>query len=144
MQLGFHAAAHFAEALAPLGLEPRHAGLLRSLAANEGVSQQGLGDLLGLNGTRMVFLVDDLEHRGFVERRKNQTDRRSNALFLTPAGQAALESTIGAAAAHQAELSAGLTPAERRKLTQLLRKVAAEQGIDESSLPGPPPNRPPA
>ena len=34
VQLGFHAAERFAEALAPLGLEARHVGMLRRLAAS--------------------------------------------------------------------------------------------------------------
>jgi hypothetical protein len=35
-----------------------------------------------------------------------------------------------------------LSAAERRQLTRLLRRVAAEQGISEQSLPGPPPPGP--
>src|SRR6516225_1293561 len=84
VQLGFHVDRQFSERLAPLGLEPRHAGLLVQLAANEGLSQQALGELIGLNPTRMVFLVDELEQRGLVERRRNPADRRSYALYLTP------------------------------------------------------------
>ncbi len=91
VQLGTRAARRFAERLAPLELEPRHAGLLLRLAGSEGRSQQAIGELIGLNSTRMVFLVDELEQRGLVERRRNDADRRSYALYLTDArlGQAA-------------------------------------------------------
>ncbi len=47
VQLGLHLARQFGERLAPLGLEPRHAGMLTRLAAHEGLSQQALGELIG-------------------------------------------------------------------------------------------------
>src|SRR6266480_2607051 len=86
VQLGFHAGREFGERLAPLGLEQRQAGMLVRLAANEGKSQQAIAELLGINATRMVFLVDELERLGLVERRRNPADRRSHALYLTDAG----------------------------------------------------------
>src|SRR5712691_5585054 len=87
VQLGFHVAGTFSKRLAPLGLEPRRIGMLTRLAANEGRSQHAIGELIGLNPTRMVFLVDELEKRGLVERRRNPADRRSHALYLTEPGR---------------------------------------------------------
>ena len=65
----------------------RHYGMLTRLAAHEGLSQQALGGLIGLTPTRMVFLVDELEQRGLVQRRRNTADRRSYALYRTTQGQ---------------------------------------------------------
>jgi DNA-binding MarR family transcriptional regulator len=139
VQLGFHLARAFGERLAPLGLEPRHFGLLTRLAANEGRSQQAIGELVGLNPTRMVFLVDDLERRGLVERRRNPADRRSHALYLTDLGRARLREAQQAGAGSEQQVGASLTGPQRRQLTALLRRLADEQGIAEGSLPGPPP-----
>ena len=139
VQLGAHLAREFGERLAPLGLEPRHAGMLVRLAANEGLSQQALGELIGLNPTRMVFLVDELEQRGLVERQRNTADRRSYALYLTPRGHEVLRQVQASGRRHQDEVGASLTRAERIQLTSLLRRLAAEQGITEQSLPGVPP-----
>ena len=136
VQLGTRAARRFAERLAPLELEPRHAGLLLRLAGSEGRSQQAIGELIGLNSTRMVFLVDELEQRGLVERRRNDADRRSYALYLTDAGWAKLGQVRQVAGQHQAELGASLSPAERAQLTGLLRRLAAERGLTEQNLPG--------
>jgi len=136
VQLGFLAARRFGELLAPLGLQQRQAGLLMGLAAREGTSQQALGELMGLNATRMVFLVDELEQRGLVERRRNPADRRSHALYLTARGRDMLRQTQQVAAAHERSLDASLTEAEHGQLVGLLRKVAAEQGVSPSSLPG--------
>jgi DNA-binding MarR family transcriptional regulator len=139
VQLGFHVAATFSTRLAPLGLEPRHFGMLTRLAANEGKSQQAIGELMGLSPTRMVFLVDELEKRGLVERRRNPADRRSHALYLTAQGRAKLREAQQASAGHERQLGASLTDAQRRQLTVLLRRLADEQGIAGDSLPGPPP-----
>jgi DNA-binding MarR family transcriptional regulator len=136
VQLGTRAARLFAEQLAPLGLEPRHAGMLLRLAANEGKSQQAVGELIGLNPTRMVFLVDELEERGLVQRRRNAADRRSYALYLTDCGREVVGQVGTATARHSSGLGASLTEAERGQLTALLRQLAAEQGITEQSLPG--------
>jgi DNA-binding MarR family transcriptional regulator len=125
VQLGTRAARLFAERLAPLGLEPRHAGMLNRLAANEGKSQQAIGELIELNPTRMVFLVDELEQRGLVERRRNAADRRSYALYLTDSGHDVLRQVAAVAAGHSESFGAALTQAERDQLSALLRKLAA-------------------
>jgi DNA-binding MarR family transcriptional regulator len=136
VQLGFHLARTYGEVLAPLGLEQRHAGMLDRLAANEGKSQQALGELLGLNATRMVFLVDELEQRGLLERRRNPSDRRSHALYLTELGRDTLREVRRVTAEHEHRLGASLTGPERRQLATLLRRVASEQGLAADSLPG--------
>src|SRR5260370_3671550 len=142
VQLGVHLARQFGERLAPLGLEPRHAGMLTRLAAHEGLSQQALGELIGLNPTRMVFLVDELEQRGLVERRRNTADRRSYALYLTPQGRDTLRQIQAAGSRHPDEIGASLTQAERIKPASPTRRLASEQGITQDNLPGIPP-RPP-
>jgi DNA-binding MarR family transcriptional regulator len=141
VQLGAHVAREFADELAPLGVEPRHVGMLTRLAANEGKAQQVIGELIGLNPTQMVFLVDELEDRGFVERKRNPADRRSYALYLTPAGRDMLASVQAAGRAHQARLGSPLSADDQKQLTSLLRRLAAELGITDLSLPGAPPRR---
>jgi DNA-binding MarR family transcriptional regulator len=142
VQVGFDAARQFGERLAPLGLEQRHAGMLARLAASHGQSQQAIAQLIGVNATRMVFLVDELEGLGLVERRRNPGDRRSHALYLTDAGVAMLERVRAVTADHEARIVAGLTDAERRQLLGLLRNVAREQGLSTHGLPGLPPRAP--
>lgn len=136
VQLGFHAARMFSERLAPLGLEPRQFGMLSRLAANEGRSQQAIGELMGLSATRMVFLVDELERLGFAERRRNPSDRRSYALYLTDQGKEILRRAQEEGRRHEVSLGASLSSAERRQLASLLRRLADEQEISSQSLPG--------
>ena len=133
VQLGFHVARLFSERL---GLEPRQFGMLSRLAANEGRSQQAVGDLIGLNPTRMVFLVDELERLGFVERRRNPADRRSHALYLTDEGREMLRRAQDAGRQHSEQLGASLSDAERQQLASLLQRLADAQGISSQSFPG--------
>jgi DNA-binding MarR family transcriptional regulator len=136
VQLGTHVAQRFGEALAPLGLEPRHAGMLIRLAENDGRSQHAIGELIGVNATRMVFLTDELERLGLVERRRNPADRRSHALYLTEAGTAMLARVRDVTAAHETGIAASLTPAERGELTALLQRLARDQDLAPHGLPG--------
>src|SRR5215472_16726533 len=146
VQLGFHVAQRYGERLAPLGLEQRQAGMLVRLAQNDGRSQQAIAELIGVNATRMVFLTDELERLGLVERRRNPADRRSHALHLTEAGTAMLARVRQVTAAHEADITASLGAAERKELTALLRRLAGDQGLAAQSLPGLPPHHtgPPA
>ena len=140
VQLGFHVAGRYGERLKPLGLEQRQAAMLVRLAENDGRSQQAIAELMGLNPTRMVFLTDELEKLGLVERRRNPADRHSHALYLTEAGTAMLARVREVTRAHEAAITAGLTDAERNQLTALLQRLAAAQGLAGRSLPGMPPS----
>jgi DNA-binding MarR family transcriptional regulator len=135
-QLGQHAAAMFAERIAPLGLTPPHAGILRAIAANPGQSQQALSGHLGLLPSRVVAYVDELEDRGFVERRRNPGDRRLHALHLTKAGEELMGSLSEVFKQHDRAITAGLTSAERAALQDLLATLAGHRGLTPGVHPG--------
>src|SRR4029453_10954004 len=119
VQLGTHRHMRFAERLAPLDLHPRHFGMLSQLAVNEGQSQQALSTALGIHRSAMVALVDDLEHRGLAQRRRDPTDRRAYTLYLTPAGRALLAELERVAEEDEAELLTALNASERSQLISL-------------------------
>lgn len=135
-QVGAHAAARFAERLEGIGLVPAHAGILRLIDGSQGLSQQALGAELSVLPSRLVALIDDLEHRGLVERRDHPSDRRSHALFLTAKGRDALNAIGRVAREHQAGLCAALSDDERTQLAQLLRRIAHQQGLRPGVHPG--------
>ena len=134
-QIGHHAAARFAERLAPLGLQNRHFGLLSHLAAADGQTQQQLADTLGIHRNVMVGLVDDLEDRGLVQRRRHPADRRAYALHLTPAARGLLGQAQHAADEHDAELLAGLDATDRARLTTLLQHIAGHARLSPGVHP---------
>lgn len=79
----------FSAALAPLDLEPRHFGALVALGELGVVPQTELARALGMSGASVVQIVDDLEDRGLLERRRDPADRRTHRLHLLPAARAA-------------------------------------------------------
>jgi len=135
-QVGAHAAARFAERLAPLGFGPAHAGTLRIIQMNPGMSQQALSVTLGLPASRIVGLIDELEEGGLVERREHLEDRRVYALHLTPKGMKAFEGIGEIAREHDDAICSTLTLSERRTLGGLLGRIADEQGLIPGVHPG--------
>lgn len=135
-QLGGLAAMRFAERLAPLGLTPSHAGLLRAVAAEPGRSQQALSTQLGLLPSRLVALVDELERNGLIERRRNLEDRRHYALHLTLAGRERLRDIGRVAQGHANDYLAPLDQQDRATLARLLARLAAHHGLTPDVHPG--------
>jgi DNA-binding MarR family transcriptional regulator len=135
-QVGGHAAARFAERLAQVDVVPAHAGVLRLVQASEGLSQQALGTQLHVAPSRLVALIDELEHRGLLERRNHPTDRRSYALHLTAKGRDVLKQIAHIAREHQQDLCAALDDHERQQLATLLQRIATQQGLTPGVHPG--------
>lgn len=113
----------FARAVAPLGLEPPHVGLLAALQATGPVSQSEMARLFAVSGAHMVQLVDELEVRGLVERRRLPTDRRAQLLHLLPGATDKLERALPLAAAAVATRLEALTDAQAARLLSLLRRL---------------------
>jgi DNA-binding MarR family transcriptional regulator len=130
------ARSHFAmrqqaeEALDELGLgtaevdcAPRHIACLKVIADEGPLSQQALGRATGLDRTTMVAVIDFLEERGSVERRRNPKDRRAYALEATDKGQKWLDRAWPVLVEAEREYLAPLSASERRQLTALLQRL---------------------
>jgi DNA-binding MarR family transcriptional regulator len=135
-QLGQHAADLFAKRIAAVELTPPHAGILHAIARNPGQSQQALSAHLGLLPSRVVAYVDDLEDRGYVERRRNPGDRRLHALYLTGSGERLLGKIGELGRQHERSLTAGLTGEQRKTLGDLLATLARQHGLTPGVHPG--------
>ncbi len=135
-QLGHHAAALFAEQVATIELSPPQAGILRAVAAEPGRSQQALSAQLGMLPSRVVAYVDELEERGYLERRRNPDDRRLHALYPTAAGKKLMRKLSELARRHELRFASALDPEQYSTLRELLAKVAQEQGLTPHVHPG--------
>jgi MarR family transcriptional regulator, lower aerobic nicotinate degradation pathway regulator len=132
-KIGWRATRLFALALEPMGLRPKHYGVLNFLDAHPGVSQQELGATMGIDPSSVVAIIDDFERAGVAERRRDPADRRRYAIHLTRRGKALLARAREAALAAEAELLADLDSDERRELHVLLVKVARR--VDQTPAP---------
>jgi DNA-binding MarR family transcriptional regulator len=113
----------FAAALAPSGIEPRHFGALATIAASAPCSQQLVAEQLGVSGPVVGALVDELEERGLVARRRNPADRRSYALEPTDAGTAVLANAQALVDEYSRSITAALGEEHDAQLRTLLRKL---------------------
>jgi DNA-binding MarR family transcriptional regulator len=135
-QIGGLAAMRFAERVEGAGVTPPQAGLLRVVAAGPGRTQQAVAGQLGLLPSRLVILIDELEGRGLLERRRDPHDRRNSALYVTDAGKATLQDIGRAAQAHGEDFLAPLTKADRATLSELLGRLAAHHDLASDVHPG--------
>ncbi len=134
-QTGARSASLFAARLQSLDVSPRAFGVLSNLAADEGQSQQQLADALRIHRNNMVSLVDEMEGRGWVRRRRSATDRRAFELELTARGRAVVQRVNEIIPELDREIAGGLTARERRELAGLLRQVADRLGLDRAVHP---------
>lgn len=135
-QLGHYTSRRFTARLAELKIDPRQFAMLRHIEAQQGRSQQAIGQALQIPPSRMVVLVDDLEGRGLVERRVDPHDRRIKGVHLTPAGRELLQSALAIAKAHEADVCTELSATERDALMALLDRVARSHGLLSGVHPG--------
>lgn len=97
--------------------------VLAYLQRHEGVSQARLAYLTDTDPMTLGRLLTRMEGDGLVERRNNPADRRSRALYLTPAAAPVLERIWKHSDRARARALQGVTAEERKQLLALLEQV---------------------
>jgi DNA-binding MarR family transcriptional regulator len=128
-QLGSHASERFAARLAELDLTPAHLGVLRVVGQHPGLSQQAVSERTGALPSQIVRLIDELEERGLIERRRSTSDRRQHELHTRQDAKERLAQVLSAVRDHDAEITDGLTATEKELLAELLAKLAAARQL---------------
>src|ERR1700682_4519443 len=77
----------FEVTLEPGGLRPRHLIALKLLSERGPASQQALADSLSLDPSNVVGLLNELEERKLITRRRDPADRRRHIVELSPRGE---------------------------------------------------------
>jgi DNA-binding MarR family transcriptional regulator len=113
----------FARHLGPLGLKVVDYSILMLVASNSEVNQKQLGEALDVSAPNMAITLDRLVENGWVERVRSTQDRRAMLIHLTGAGRALVKRAELIAATMEEGTLAGLSPAERALLVELLLKV---------------------
>ena len=123
-RLGDTSRRRFSALIEPTGLDGRHFRVLTMVGVRPGMTQQQLHEKTSIDTSSMVAVIDELETRGFAERRQDPDDGRAKTIYLTPAGERVLKRTTRLADELQDELLAPLDAEERVVLHALLRKLA--------------------
>jgi DNA-binding MarR family transcriptional regulator len=106
-----------------LGVRLKQFIALDYLREQGGTSQQLLGQALLLDPNNCVILLNDLEDAGYVERRRDPTDRRRHIVEMTPAGERALAHAEEKLETVEDGVLGNLTASERATLHKLLVKA---------------------
>ncbi|MEU0991501.1 MarR family winged helix-turn-helix transcriptional regulator [Streptomyces sp. NPDC005953] len=109
-------------ALSSSGLTPRHMMTLKHLDSGP-VSQQALIDMLEVDPSVLVAVLNDLEREELALRRRDPADRRRHIVEITPSGVAALRRSDEVLAEVEGELFTDLSDQERTTLRALLTRI---------------------
>lgn len=106
-----------------MGLTMTQWRAIAHLSRNAGINQAMLADILEVTPITLTRLIDRMEEAGWVERRRDLTDRRAVCLHLTPAVQPLLDQMHNhAKAAHDAAF-AGISKTDEESMQHLLEMI---------------------
>jgi DNA-binding MarR family transcriptional regulator len=123
-RLGYAAKERAMKAYEQTGLHPYHHAVLLVLGEGSRETQGAIADALGYDRGQLVGLLDELEERGFVERRRDPGDRRRHLVRLTPDGKRMLRQLRAIARRIDDEFFGPLCDKERANLHALLLRLA--------------------
>ena len=114
--------------LTPFGLRPRHLVALTVLRDRGGGTQQALAATLEMDGTNVVGLLNELEAKNLIERRRSPEDRRRHVVELTEAGAKQLAEIELALLEDEGDVLGALDEDQRETLYSLLRQACRHGG----------------
>lgn len=115
---------HFESAMERLDLTQKQTSVLWLIEANPAVSQIALANELGMDRASMMAIVDRLEERGLIVRKRSTQDGRRQELYVTAKGKKVLTQAKAAIQAHEKWISAKFTKAELSGFVECLKRFA--------------------
>ena len=109
--------------LAPLRITPKQYGILAAIQFKGPSTQRAIGDMLKIDRTTMVQLIDSLEEKGLVDRKDHPKDRRYYLLHLTSSGVELFKKAHRLVLKAEEEFLKPLSKAERQSLRKFLSKL---------------------
>lgn len=113
----------FGRTVAEGSIRPGMFSLLVLVSANPGIAQVDLARELDQDKATIVGLIDALQKRRWLVRRRSRVDQRRHGIFLTITGQRALASLRDEMLEHEQRFTRLFTPDEMTTLITLLRRI---------------------
>ena len=114
---------YITDAMRPFGLTAAEQPFFMALLHNEGVTQERLTALVGVDKSVTARVVKSMEQKGFLSRIQDDADRRQNLLFPTDKSKAIAEDVKAALDRFNDLLTAGIEPEEASVLRGTLLKM---------------------
>jgi DNA-binding MarR family transcriptional regulator len=114
---------HFTETFAQLDLTQKQVSALWLVDDHPDIAQTGLCQRMRMDRATTMAIVNRLEAKGYLVRRKSRSDGRKQALNLTAAGRRALSTAKRAIQQHERWLKARFNKKEVVKLIELLTRI---------------------
>ena len=122
---GSRIATSFSERVRPLGATLQMWRVLAALREKDGRRMGDLSETTSIEVSTLTRLVDTMEKKGLVDRRRDGDDARAVLLHVTPAGRRLTERLLPIAEHYEKAALAGFNAAEADKLRTALRRLYA-------------------
>jgi DNA-binding MarR family transcriptional regulator len=116
------------------GLKPRQFRMLDVLEDRGPMGQRELGEVLGIDHSILVTLLNPLEDDGLLTRERDPGDRRRHVVSITAAGVERLQAGMVAQRAVEEELLAGFTDDQRAELADVLATIRRRAGASDDAV----------
>ena len=122
---GARIAAAFSEEVRPLGATLQMWRVLAALRERDGRRMGDLSETTSIEVSTLTRLVDNMEKKGLVARRRDGDDARAVLLHVTPAGRRLTQRILPIAERYETVALAGFEPREAEALKAALRRLYA-------------------
>ena len=116
--------------LAPYELTPMQYGVLCCLWRKDGMTTTEISDILRALGGTLTVVLDGLEGRELIVRRKNDSDKRITRISLTKKGHGLKAKIVPTVIDLQNRMFAALSEEEVSRLSSILDKLLSSSDLD--------------
>ena len=113
----------FLQRMAIYELRPVEFSVVSLITHNPGITSRQLCSTLGIQPPNLVGMINTFEKRGLITKRPHPSDGRATGLHPTPVGETLMREAEKTALDLEEKATERLTPAERKTLMRLLKKV---------------------
>jgi DNA-binding MarR family transcriptional regulator len=97
--------------------------VLYRLFEAQGLTQCGLGERTVKDKTTITRILDRLQAKQLLVRRRDKRDRRSQRIFLTPAGEALVRSLVPLVQGYATDVFADVSPEDSERIRSILEGI---------------------
>ncbi|HSV50472.1 MAG TPA: MarR family transcriptional regulator [Burkholderiaceae bacterium] len=113
----------FLEEIGHLDLTPRQYAALNMIEVVPSIDQASLSNLIAMDKTTLVKIIDRLVEKELITRDRSETDRRTNQLNITDAGRALLKQVLPLLERSDQRILAPLSRPDQRRFMEMLTQL---------------------